>query len=69
MTRPVFTVQDKYGSSDEVTIIAHDDGSLHFAIDQPWAGDTETGFGQYSEFDMGSDESKKLIDFLKEHIK
>lgn len=40
------------------------DGRFHIEIDNPWAGDTETGFGYITYFNMTANQAKRLKDWL-----
>jgi hypothetical protein len=37
------------------------DGQLHVAVDNPWAGSTETGFGATTYFNLSPEDATKLI--------
>jgi hypothetical protein len=39
-------VTDDTDTSDTLTAVRNPDGSVHIEIDEPWAGDTESGFGR-----------------------
>lgn len=42
---------------------------LHLAIDAPWAGSTETGFGENLSYTLGSDDAVKLAHWILTHFK
>ncbi len=50
---------------DEITFSRHDDGSLDIRIEEPWAGSTETGFGQTSHATLTREDVKRLLEWLE----
>lgn len=50
---------------DEISITKHDDGGLSIEINEPWAGDTETGFGATTSITLSPDEARRMIAWLK----
>jgi hypothetical protein len=45
------------------------DRHVHFRIDEPWSGSTETGFGHETNFDLPREEAielaRKILDFYE----
>ena len=44
------------------------DGHLNVTVEEPWAGDTETGFGQTSSVGLPIEAARKLHQWLGAHL-
>lgn len=49
--------------------ISHYKGEVYFAIDEPWAGDTETGFGRQTSFCLKAEEARYLANWILQRVK
>jgi len=56
------------GSVDNNIEISAYRGKIHFEIDNPWAGCTETGFGATTNFDCGKEAAIKIRDFINKYL-
>lgn len=61
----VFEAEDGIGDEMQVAIRP---GVVHFEIDEPWAGSTETGFGATTSIEMSFDEARELVRWLSPKI-
>ncbi len=43
--------------------------TLHITIDNPWSGDTESGFGREARMDIAIEDIPDLIKWLKELVR
>ena len=50
-------------NSDSLEVQNHG-GGFNFEIDNPWAGDSETGFGRTTHFRMTPDKALELASWL-----
>lgn len=50
--------------SDSMTVLSCSDDSLEFAIDSPWYGSSETGFGAELEYTLDKESATRLRDAL-----
>lgn len=53
----------EFSAGNSMTVSAYRT-QVNFEIDEPWAGCTETGFGQKNNFDLNFEQAKQLRDFL-----
>ena len=51
------------GAGDVLTAEITSDG-LYIECDEPWSGDTETGFGRSSAVTLNKDQARQLAAFL-----
>lgn len=65
-TRNSILFSEKDGCEDEVKFVSYEDGLL-IDIDNPWEGDTESGFGRSASVTMEKSDIPELIKFLQ-HI-
>jgi len=63
MDEPIFTVDDGgyLGNNIEAT---YRDGHFSITVENPWAGDTETGFGYSCQIGMNVEEARAFRDWL-----
>ena len=59
----VFHADGQYGVEDELTV-RWTNGGICLRIDEPWAGDTNTGFGRECSIDIPTTDAIELRDFL-----
>jgi hypothetical protein len=52
------------GGADDTLEVTKRKGRVWIEIDQPWWGDSETGFGLRAETTLDPEQVKQLIDFL-----
>lgn len=58
----------EFGDDDYMEIHFRE-GVVYFSIENPWSGDTETGFGRTTSCSFNVEEATTLRDFLDEFIK
>lgn len=63
----VFCVDGEYSTEDLLTI-KPSGTKLTVKIDEPWAGDSETGFGRECSIDIDKETAAQLIEFLKKFL-
>ena len=61
-----FFRKDKDG--DNFLEVSHRDSDFYFTIENPWAGDTETGFGQETSVHLDTERATRLYEFLKKKL-
>lgn len=59
----IFKINDADSGSDELEILARGDG-LTVTVEEPWAGDTETGFGRACTVRISIDQARELGEWL-----
>jgi hypothetical protein len=58
-----FKTGDADGGSDEIEIVARNDG-VTVTVEEPWAGDTETGFGRSCSIRLSPADAAELGEWL-----
>jgi len=58
-SEPVFKLNDADGGSDSLEAYCHG-GQVTIQIEEPWAGSTETGFGQSCSMGLSLDDAESL---------
>jgi hypothetical protein len=61
VTEDIFTPLD--GMFEEMEVCFRD-GKFYFEVGNPWAGDTETGFGYTCHASLDSEKAKELAEWL-----
>ena len=64
MTGPRGTTFTIHGGVDAELEATSYRGLINIAIDNPWMGDTESGFGATTRFDLSTEQAIKLADWL-----
>ena len=65
----IFEYEDMESSGDNIQ--AHyrfEKDKFYIAIENPWAGDTETGFGEATSINLTKDAAKQLYDLMGEFL-
>ncbi len=67
MQRPelFFRFEDRDTAGPDAMEAYWHEGSLHISIENPWAGDSESGFGATTDIALGPREAKWFIEWLK----
>lgn len=68
MAMKEFRADGIYSADDFIVVQVERDGKLYVAVDEPWAGDTETGFGRRCSIDLSAEDARKLRDFLNDRL-
>ena len=53
-------VTDQTENEATLTAVRNPDGSVHIEIDEPWAGDTDSGFGRTCHIDLSPQQAAAL---------
>jgi len=64
--RKIFTIES--GIDDKIELIS-DGEKLIVCVENEWAGDTETGFGESGNITLKLEQVMMIADFIDEHIK
>jgi hypothetical protein len=56
------------GNGDEMTVVLDHDDEMHFEIDEPWAGSTETGFGATTSIYLPRADAIELVRWMAEQL-
>lgn len=65
----VLTLSEDNGAwSTDTAEFTFRDGHLNVTVEEPWAGDTETGFGQSSSVGLTVEAASKLHEWLGLHL-
>jgi hypothetical protein len=56
------------GSGESLEVTLQQDDEFEFQIDNPWAGDSESGFGRTENVRLTRDQAVKLRDFLNKML-
>jgi hypothetical protein len=59
-----FKADGTLSTDDTIEVVATKGGGIFMKIDEPWAGDTETGFGKECEITLDRETAHALRDFL-----
>jgi hypothetical protein len=62
----VFKINDADNGSDELEIMTRGNG-LTVTVEEPWAGDTETGFGRACTIRISKEQGRELAEWLLAH--
>lgn len=65
---PILKVAEAGSSEDNITIFANRGGGVTIEIEEPWYGDSETGFGKTCSFSLDLVPALKLRDLLNEWL-
>jgi hypothetical protein len=68
MTEAVIEFEEVGGVGDTLTVDERD-GHFNFTTDEPWAGDSETGFGQSGSVSLTLSQALELWDWLGGRLK
>lgn len=60
---PIFEAVDKNSAGDNLTVDERN-GHFNVTVEEPWAGDTETGFGQETSVSLDAEQAKALADWI-----
>jgi len=63
--RACLSIELPNGCGDNIQIVATG-GGLRISIEEPWAGDTETGFGRSTGISLNHSHAKQILAFLQE---
>ena len=63
LTRKQFQAEGEDSVGNNIDVSANKKG-LEIRIENPWAGDTETGFGQSCYIDVSKEDALKLARFI-----
>jgi hypothetical protein len=61
--RELLEIEISDSCGDKIEVLAKDDG-ITVTVEEPWAGDTETGFGRHCQISLPHEAAKKVRDFL-----
>ncbi len=68
MRRDIFEFEDEHSVGDTLEVIINEK-QINITIDEPWAGDTITGFGRTATLYLPKDEAivmaKKILTFYE----
>jgi hypothetical protein len=69
MSEAVITFDELTSSStgDNMEVTARD-GHFNFTVEEPWAGCTESGFGQQCSVGLSAEQARQLRDWLTAHL-
>lgn len=59
---------DGVTSTDETLEVTTTDEGLRVVVDEPWAGDSDTGFGRRCQISVDMETARALRDFLNRRI-
>jgi hypothetical protein len=59
-----FYLEPEGRGGDNLTVSYSDGGEIHVGIEEPWAGDTETGFGAVCGLTLSRGEAKALAEWI-----
>lgn len=59
-----FVFMDGSITGDNMNVFTRDGNLFDFEIDEPWAGDTEYGFGQKNDITLPRDKAVKLARWI-----
>lgn len=62
-------IAEKSGYNNIKATVYDDDGEVYLTIDNPWAGDTETGFGRDASVSLDKEQAAELAVFLANFVK
>jgi hypothetical protein len=48
--------------------VTHRQGHFNFTVEEPWAGCTETGFGQQCSIGLNREQAQQLLEWLSFHL-
>jgi hypothetical protein len=63
MTDEILRITKHAFADDSIEVYRYGD-TVTIEIDEPWAGSTETGFGQTCSIGLSLEEAKKLAEFI-----
>ena len=64
-----FYLEMEGGMGDNLTVTAYGKrGEIHIRIEEPWAGDTESGFGAICGVTLTSIEAEALAEWIQKRI-
>lgn len=63
-----FTADGQFSTDDTLEVTAIRSGGLNFKINEPWAGDSQTGFGKTCEIAVDRETACRLKAFIDEWI-
>ncbi|HRC61595.1 MAG TPA: hypothetical protein PLX85_00040 [Dehalococcoidia bacterium] len=63
-----FRADGIYSTDDFIVVQVERDGKVCVEINEPWAGDTQTGFGRHCSIDLSAEDALELRDFLNDRL-
>jgi hypothetical protein len=67
--RGTIIIEEDDSVGNSLTVSSRVSGTdLYVEIDNPWAGDTETGFGRRATFTLSKDDARALIEYLTSYL-
>ncbi|WP_157783484.1 hypothetical protein [Rhizorhabdus wittichii] len=63
----VLVIEEHAGCGDHIEC-TYRDGHFNITVDEPWAGDIETGFGQSTSIGLDRAQAELLRDWLSYHL-
>lgn len=65
MTVEKLTIEESGSAGDNLTASIDHEGSICVEVEEPWSGDTESGFGRSGAIRLTADEALELADWLQ----
>lgn len=62
----IFKINDADNGCDELEATAHGD-AITITVEEPWAGDTETGFGRHCSIRIQKEQAREFAAWLLSH--
>ena len=63
----IITLQDHHLYDGELTATERE-GHFNFTCNNPWAGDTESGFGAQANIALDAEQARELADWIYERL-
>lgn len=66
--RRTLSIEEEYSVGNSIQFTEMEKNVLRVEIDNPWSGDTESGFGRTAHINLSRDGAEELLAFLTEWL-